>query len=1220
MRPVLVVSFLLLAFAASPVLPQTSTGTVGGTVRDQSGAVIPSAAVALTNTATNITSKTTTNESGYYLFLGVVPGAYRLAVESAGMQKFEATLTVQVQRSTVVDAVLRVGPTTTEVAVRDVTPMVIVDSPTLGHILERQRIEQLPINGRNVSSLLVSVPGMEGMRAYGLREGSQEFVLDGAAQTDKLWGGMMSRQPGLDTIEEFKVEVNNSSAKFTRPTSVIMSTRSGTNRVHGSAFETHRNNAIGKARQRTDFYSKPPQLIRNEFGVSAGGPVRLPRIYDGRNRTFFFAAYEGYRNINPRTGSGRVFSEAMRNGDFRELVDSQGRQTKIHDPWSTNPNTWERQQFAYRGVPNTIDPARLSPLAKHLLSVTPLPTHPQINPMLDDNWYGPLENTARNWTWAMRFDHRFSDKDAFYARLSNADHYSNVAMSGQIPTLDKIANYTQTKAPNKSLALTWVRTLSPTLFNEVLASAQRERWREATGEPGAFYSDKLGLPNPFGSDGWPGMYSTGLGSLIYESTNTKASDFNYFIFDDNATKIHRRHELMFGFHYRYDQLTVLPDQQNVAGNLSFGSAATSLYDATSPRQYPQATPFTGSNIANLYIGVLNYTNQFARGNFYMRGREYALYFQDNWKVSPRLTLNLGLRWEKWPPYTEKHHILTGFDPARHMVVLASPLEEMYAQGATLPKLVEGLQAIDVKFESYKEAGLNRDLMTTPWTDFGPRLGFAYRAGDGARGFILRGGFRTSYFPIPLRTFTARMRLNAPLTAWYTNDRNTGTRLSPDGIALWGMRSAPTVIAGVNSRNEVSANDRAGLGRGWAIQASYFAKDQPDPRVHDWNLTLEKEVLPNTVARAAYVGNHGGHLEQFYRYNEQTPEYIWYATRKTQLPTGEFGDVLRRPYDQVVYGTVEEYRKSGWSNFQGFQLEMERRYSKGFGYQVFYTMSNALGAGGLTWNNPIPGTNVFLPGAVPADPDARNRFLNYQRDTAIPKHRVRWNWIADLPFGRGQWLGGSAKGILDKVIGGWQIAGMGYLRSTYFSLPTSVYPVGNGIETYGYQYPVQDCRPGVCRPGYLWWNGYIPANQINSVDANGRPNGVMGVPAAYKPAAEPLIPWPKNPSRGDPMYQFYGSNTVWAPLNDGTLRRTTYNDNLHPWRQQYLPSVRQWNLDASLFKTVPITERFRLRFNADFFNVLNHPGNPNSVGGDGILSTRSSGSGARELQLTLRLSW
>src|SRR5262249_45374209 len=226
---------------------------------------------------------------------------------------------------------------------------------------------------------------------------------------------------------------------------------------------------------------------------------------------------------------------------------------------------------------------------------------------------------------------------------------------------------------------------------------------------------------------------------------------------------------------------------------------------------------------------------------------------------------------------------------------------------------------------------------------------------------------------------------------------------------------------------------------------------------------------------------------------------------------------------------------------------------------------------------------------------------YQRDTDIPKHRVRWNFLVDLPLGRGKFLGRHAGGVLDRIIGGWQVAGGGTIRSTYFALPTNIYPTtGNPIEIYGYQYPIQDGRGGQCKPGFLWWNGYIPANLIN------KPDGIMGVPANYKPAAQPLIPagattLPANAPAGTNLVSFWDTNTVWIPLKNGTIQRTTFNDNLHPWRQQYLPGVRQWNQDASLFKRIAITERVWLRFSADFFNVFNAPGNPNSISGNGILN-------------------
>jgi hypothetical protein len=287
------------------------------------------------------------------------------------------------------------------------------------------------------------------------------------------------------------------------------------------------------------------------------------------------------------------------------------------------------------------------------------------------------------------------------------------------------------------------------------------------------------------------------------------------------------------------------------------------------------------------------------------------------------------------------------------------------------------------------------------------------------------------------------------------------------------------------------------------------------------------------------------------------------------------------------------------------------------------ISNAL-------TTPVQGTvaaaNQFMPGAVPTDYDQRDAALYYQRDTGIPKHSLKYNFLIDLPFGTGRPLGRNAGKVLDKFIGGWQIAGIGTLRSNYFQLPTGNWNLtGEPIHMYGYQYPIQDCRTSVCVPGYLWWNGYIPANQINSHDANGNPNGYEGIPDNYKPAVTPLIPWgtttlPPNAPANTVISQYWDTNNVWIPLKNGNAQIVGYNNGLHPWRNQYLPSVRQWNLDASIFKNINIGERFNTRLAADWFNVFNHPNNPNTVGGDGFLNCRSSGLAARVLQLSLRLTW
>jgi hypothetical protein len=350
-----------------------------------------------------------------------------------------------------------------------------------------------------------------------------------------------------------------------------------------------------------------------------------------------------------------------------------------------------------------------------------------------------------------------------------------------------------------------------------------------------------------------------------------------------------------------------------------------------------------------------------------------------------------------------------------------------------------------------------------------------------------------------------------------------------------------------------------------------------------------------------------------------------------MPTGYYASTATRPYDQTTYGTLEEYRQSGYSNYNGAQFVLERRYSRGFAYQLMYVMGNAFRIGafdsGGGYANSVVDVNQFMPGIVPTDYDQRNRFLNYRRDTSSPKHRVRWNWMIDLPFGRGKPVGRNASGVLNQLIGGWQIAGLGDLRSTYGTLTTSYWQPGSGaLQYYGYKYPIQDCRSGTCYPGYLWYNGYIPSNQINSTNpTTGRPNGVMGVPADYKPFAVPLIPWgsttlPPNAPANTNVSTYWDTNNVWIPLKNNTVQRATYNTGLNPWRNQYFPGPLQWNQDVSLYKRFYIREGMEVRFNFDAFNVFNHPNNGTGVGSTGILDTRGQSNTARQLQLAIRFAW
>jgi hypothetical protein len=1221
-------AFCVALFTAPMAWSQASNATVRGTVTDAQQASIPNAKVTLLNTATGVARESVTNSAGLYVFPTTIPGPYRLRVEMPGLQTFEGNLTVQVQQDATVDIVLQVATANTIVEIKDVTPMVQVDSPSLGASLDRQRIAQLPVNGRGYQNLLVMVPGIQwsshghgiGGRvvANGLRAGSNTLVVDGSAQNEVWEGWDVARTPSLDAVEEIRVEVNNASAKFSRPTSVIMSTRSGTNQYHGVVFYTNRNSGYGVARRREDNFTKPPYVNRNEFGVSLGGPVNIPKLYKGQNRTFFFWNWESTRFLANTTTRMSVPTAEMRNGDFRGLRDAQGRQFNLYDPLTTQAN-WSRLPMTHNGITNMINPARLSPVAKFMFDRTALPNLPGVNPLVDANWIGVFQRPLLQDTRNIRVDHRFSDKNLVYFRYAYNQHYEQYGATAApfLPVNDfKTINQTTRWWPNHALSGTWIHTFSPTLNNEVLISGMRDWHNRGAGDGKTNYAGLLGLPNPFGAVNFPTIDGMSLGAGDPYVLGGEQPFFlvsNLITAQDNATKVIGKHEFSFGFQFRWEDIP--KSIVSAAGNFNTGTLATSLYDTVSTPQNPISTPFTGHPMANMYLGSMNYNATFRRPWAFLRRQEYAPYIQDNWKVSQRLTLNLGLRYEYRTPLNDRNGLLSSFSPEKRAYVVGSSVDNFLERQATLPANLNALTKFGGKIITAQEAGLSSSLVTNNWRQIGPRLGFAYKAFSGKAAMVIRGGYRISYYTQPIADWFGSQQNQQIVSASFQNSVSN-TALSPDGLPNYGLRTPQTLFAGVNTagNNIIDINDTRTIARGFAaIQIDPFLRD---PKVQDMNLTLEKEIFDNMVVRLAYVGNRTTNILQTVNLNESIPDYIWFATRRTPLPTGEFANVARRPYDQQVYGSVNRLSSPGYAAWNGFQAELERRFSKGVGFQLFWVTGNTLGTTGV-----IQQADNFLPNAIPTDERDRNRFLNFQRDPNTPKHQVRWNWIADIPVGKGKAIGGNMRGFMDKVLGGWQLAGTGNFRSNYFTLPTNLYPTNNPLERYGEKYKIEDCRSGVCFPGFLYFNGYIPANQINSTNAQ----GVMGVPADYKPAVAPFIPWgtttiPANAPANTNMSQFWDTNNVWLPLNNNTVQRLNFNDNLVPWRNQYMRAPNQWFLDASLFKFTSITEKVALRLNIDFFNVLNNPNNPIAVASDGILTTRNSGSPARVVQLTARIQF
>ncbi len=1222
----------LILLTATALLAQYSAARLQGTVKDASGAAIPGAGIVIELIATGSTQRAESNGAGLYVFPTLQAGRYRVTIQAPGMEKWQGQLDLMSGQEAGFDPVLKVAGTSTEITVAgDVTQLVTDSSPTLGNVVERERIEQLPLNGRQVQNLLVlTVPGLEEgsggesrPTAFGLRAGLVQFQQDGASLNNDNTGMITFRPPGLDTVQQYNVEMSVSSARYESPITAVLSTRSGTNEWHGGLFYTGRNNGFGLARARQDYYLKPPQLIRNEYGVSLGGPVRLPHVYNGKNRTFFFFSYEASKLRQSTTMAQSLPMDAMRQGDFSQLTNGSGQSITLYDPLTTASAS---QKYARTPFPNNqISTSRLSPLAKYVYSVLPLPTLPTANPAQTSNWYGPNPSRTDSPTFTVRIDHQFSERDQIFGRYTIGTHsLSRKYNAGSnIPTTDRLWNYEDMWDRVQTPMASWNHTFGPRFFVETMGIWSNDDWKFCQGCPAGAEDNmaKLGLPNPFSRLGAPNIDNSGFG-FGFTAIGQRSERTQKYVAEQNYTLVLGKHQIRFGWRAQNAMLDVMTDRP-AGGTVNFASNATALYDPSTGTAFNALTR-TGDNSANFFLGMAGaYSQSLAPGDLALRSRSGAGYFQDDWKLRHNLTLNLGMRYDYFPMLLDANGMNPVFDWANHAIVRTATLPQMIKNGQTNQAEVNAFQAIGVKFETPEQAGLKGSLFNVGQRNFDPRVGFAYSRKLGNRTVVLRGGFGVYRTQIPARVY--QQTGVPPLGGTVTYNINSAT-YTPDGLPNLGIRSVPTVIAGQNSQNVIDPNNVTPIGRG--VGFNTIDRNLPTSLVREWNATVEGEIVRNTRLRVAYIGNQGRNLDQIRQYNGQMGGYVWYTTTGQPLPTGPYSSVTGRAYDSTTYGTLGVWTKNSFSNFHGMEVEVQRRFSGGLAFQWFYVLGNAMktGSRGEVNNSTVPDPATFLAGTVPVDYDQMNRFWNYQRDTDVPKHRMRWNTVYELPLGKGKKFFPNAGGVLNRFAGGWQVSAYGSVQSRYWSLPTGNWDLSN-VEIYGLKYSIQDCRGtgtnatvASCIPGYLYYNGYIPANQIGSYNKNGVPNGVMGVPSNYKPSNQPLYPEPATGCpAGDAMC---GTNNVIVALNNGTTVRVAYGNNgAHLWRQQYVPGP--WNtmtVNSSLFKVIPINERFRVRLNIDAFNVLNMPGMNNVAPATGIIAMNTSNNAPRSLQWSLRLNW
>lgn len=1208
--------FGLSVLAAIPLAAQTGLGIVTGTVQDASKAAVPAAKVSLTNTATGVLRSADVNQAGIYYFGSVPIGPYHMSVQSAGFQEWATDFQVQAGQTVTIDPVLVVGNVQTKVEVAGAAMQIATEGAQLSDVKTAIQIHDLPLNGRQVSNLFSLTPGVEGgqntqgagnPRTNGMMVGSTEILLDGISYVDRFGGGISRVQPGLDTIQEYRIETAGSGAAFDRPATIELVTRSGTNQFHGAGFETLRDNYGGLLARAVQDGNTPPKLIRNEFGGFIGGPIR-------KNKTFFFYDQELLKQRQQVFAQTAVPTEAMWNGDLSNAVDSSGNRIIIYNPYTTDARGI-RQPFPGNIIPSSLLNMQV---INGFKSVSPVPSGPNAsaNPWIGKNFQTVYPNNTNASTITGRADQIFSDKDNLSVRYTQGsrDNLQEGGRYGYPPP--GVTNGTGTAAQKVnvlSVATHWTHTFSPALLNELQLSGHRSSNSTGTNASNVNWADKLGLPNPFGATGWPTVYMdyTTTGNMFYyggwDGDNRKEQQLTQYQIDDNVTWVKGRHTFKLGFKGR-QEFNNVQELQQAQGSDSFYADWTSLYDPAGQ----QAVPYTGTGLASLELGLPTYlSNQYNRGYFYFKQKEIGTYVADTWKVTPRLTLSLGLRWEFWTPYSEKYNRLLNLDlnnvignPASMQVVLpgSTTLSSIpgVPQGVIDQWTARGLTAV-----SAKSIGFPSALTPNVWDDIAPHIAVAYRLSDK---WVLRGGFGTYYWPMPLSQLLQSMRVNPPLNLRYQNsiaDAN-GT----NGVYALSSVPAPTDMLGGGATVTPTPPSSGAF-----LFQAMDVRNWSDNKSQQWTFTVERE-LHNMVIKLAYAGNHGSNLQQHWDFNAPTSRYNYQAETGLQAPSLSY---LRQVNPNwATTGSLGILQHNGYSNSNSVQLSVEKRFSQGLTFQWFYVYTRAMttndadgfvsGGGGINANTAGGGggtsgsvaDNNEILGNPNLSASQRLRFL-YTNSSQVPPQRITWNGVYQLPFGKGRKFLGNSNWATNALVGGWQIAFIGTWNHGYW--------VGVNAGDYIFTNPAlsPDQRLTMTIFGQnqkLWFAGDFDPTQASGVNAGQLQN---------------LVPIDRAARRIHPIGPNL-DNRIPQTLANGTVVSTSITDNLSSNSRNFFLGPPAWNQDVSLYKYFSFGERIKMRMSGDFFNVFNHPllNNPNST--TGLINLSSQPNAPRIIQLGARVEF
>jgi hypothetical protein len=1162
------------------VQAQTDQGAITGIVQDSSGAVIPNARITVISTDTGLALETRSNRGGVFVMSPLKIGNYKVSATAPGFQTVtRENLHLDIQQRLNVNLVLPPGKVSQTVTISSAAPLLQTQDAAVGQVISTKTINDTPLNGRNwvyIAQLTAGVaPPLGNTRgsgtgdfvANGQRAEQNNFILDGVDNNtnlvDFLNGSSYIMRPPPDALSEFSLQTSNFSAEFGHSAGAVLQAdiKSGTNHIHGDVWEYLRNTKLDAIPWNAGPNAQVPPYHQNQFGATLGFPI-------WKNKLFYFGDIEANRISISNPSLINVPSALEKQGNFSELLDGSltgvGAPTMLYEPNSADPG----KPLVCNGQQNVLCPNQINTTASKILSLYPAPN--VNNGKLYNNYLVNLGNTDNTIQWDQRLDWNISASDQSYARYS----YLHEIKTNGLPLGPILDGSGYGGQYDTNLAMNFIGSethiFSPSLTNEFRFGYNWGVFNFQ--QPNAFnqtLAQSLGLgPLPPGLT--PGQYGLPLGYVngtIQEwgSQAISRESQNVYQILDNVTKNLGNHSLKFGVSFQAVRFYYIYAPANL-GQYHWDGQYTGLPGVSN----------TGSAVADMLVDQENYATVTTAPNVNDAQWYDAAYVQDDWKIRPNLTLNLGVRYDYYEPYKENAGQQTNF-------VVTGPLG--IGSGSGVVQLPKSQQKVDLgtpflsvlaKDNVSVQYVSNDRLVTGQKLNFSPRVGFAYQTRPNT---VVRGGFGIFFGGLQSEG-NGNLGANFP----YSNQANF---YAPNCV----LENCPSLAAqGIT----LQAGLVPAIGPGLQTFVSNPGFHSIDPVVKtpytmNYSFSVQQAISPNLAATISYVGNLSRHLELYEAPN--TAPGLWRPGTNTQ-PFNPFPDL----------GGIGQIHYGGVSTYNALQAKLEKRYSHGLSFLATYTWSHALDdasdAGGL-----FSAVGDRQPALIPYIDELTNSVFDV-------RNRFTLNGDYELPFGRGRKFMNSSSRWVDEAIGGWSTS------LTYAAQSGSPFTVSPNISTAAgggaRAYPVSDPFAGGGKPD--------PSNpSLTSCPATVRTKLNYFNPCAFR-----------NPLPGETISD--ATHPVGSVNPDGVpvLFQAPVTDEAtairllgSPQNNIYGPGYYQINM--SLFKSFPTWRQEQLQFRADAFNVLNHPtlGTPNgSINANGGLISgpkffQNNTPDARFFQLSLK---